>query len=41
MFFKKGVSDNLLESEIWKKLTNRNPFSGKLEDLDVFIKEDK
>lgn len=39
--FKKGVSDNLLESEIWEKLTNRNPFSGKLEDLDVFIKEDK
>ena len=39
--FKKGISDNLVESEIWEKLTNRNPFSGKLEDLDKFIKEDK
>ena len=39
--FKKGISDNLVESEIWEKLTNRNPFPGKLEDLDEFIKEDK
>ena len=35
--FKKGISDKLVESEIWGNLTNRNPFSGKLEDL----KEDK
>ena len=39
--FNKGISDNLVESEIWEKLTNRNPFSGKLEDLDEFIYEDK
>lgn len=39
--FRKGISDKLAESEIWKNLTNRNPFSGKLEDLNEFIKEDK
>jgi hypothetical protein len=39
--FKKGISDKLVESEIWEKLTNRNPFSGKLEDLNEFIAEDK
>ena len=39
--FKNGISDNLVESQIWEKLTNRNPFPGKLEDLDEFIKEDK
>ncbi|SER08164.1 hypothetical protein SAMN05421824_2996 [Hyunsoonleella jejuensis] len=39
--FKKGISDNLVESKIWEKLTNRNPFSGKLEDLNEFIEEDK
>ncbi len=39
--FKKGISDKFVESEIWTNLTNRNPFSGKLEDLNEFIKEDK
>jgi hypothetical protein len=39
--FKKGISDNLVESKIWENLTNRNPFSGKLEDLNEFIEEDK
>tara|TARA_R110000868_G_scaffold310874_1_gene572047 strand:+ start:67 stop:723 length:657 start_codon:yes stop_codon:yes gene_type:complete len=39
--FKKGISDKLVESEIWVNLTKRNPFSAKLEDLDEFIEEDK
>ena len=39
--FKKGISDDLLESEIWEDLTNRSPFSGKLQDLDTFIEKDE
>ena len=39
--FKKGITDEFVESKIWEKLTNRNPFSGKLEDLDNLIQKDK
>ncbi len=39
--FKKGVSDALFNSELWDNLTSREPFSGKLEALDVYITEDK
>jgi hypothetical protein len=39
--FKKGLSDEFVESSIWEKLTNRKPFKGKLEDFDNFIDQDK
>ena len=39
--FKKGISDKFVASDVWGNLTNRNPFAGKLEDLDKFIENDK
>ena len=39
--FKNGISDKLIESEMWNNLTDRKPFSGKLEDLNKFIEDDK
>ena len=30
--FEKGIPDTLIKSEIWKNLTNRKPFAGKLEE---------
>lgn len=39
--FNKGISDEFVESKIWENLTNGNPFSGKLEELDKFIELDK
>ncbi|MDT0645002.1 hypothetical protein RM553_19370 [Zunongwangia sp. F363] len=36
---KNGISDKILDSEIWMKLTNQKSISGKLEDLDEFLHE--
>ena len=39
--FKNGISDALVQSEVWKQLTDRVPFKGVLSDLDPFIEQDK
>lgn len=39
--FKNGLSDKFFDSEIWDDLTNREPFTGKVEDFDEYIVEDK
>lgn len=39
--FKKGVSDKFIESEIWNNLTDGKSFSGKLENFNKFIEDDK
>jgi len=39
--FKKKLPEELFNSEIWDRLTDQEPFNGKLEDLDLYIEIDK
>jgi hypothetical protein len=39
--FKKGVPETLFQAKIWDDLTSRMPFTGKLEDFDIYITKGK
>jgi len=39
--FKKKLSEELFNSDLWIKLVEQEPFNGKLEDLDLYIEMDK
>jgi hypothetical protein len=39
--FKSPLPDTLVKSEMWTNLTDRGPFPGKLEDLTIYMQEDK
>ena len=39
--FRNKLSQELFNSDIWSKLTDQEPFDGKLEELDLYIELDK